>query len=60
MKKEIKEILSDDLKALTLKFDFIEDTREDVRFPINPFLVCWFFKIECGNLYLYVFQLIKS
>lgn len=36
MKKEIKEILADDLKALILKFGFVEDTSEDIWFPINP------------------------
>lgn len=35
MKKEIKEILADDLKALTLKFDFINNTSEDIWYPIN-------------------------
>ena len=37
MVKEIKEILADDLKALTLKFDFINDTKDDVWYPINSY-----------------------
>lgn len=54
MKKEIKEILADDLKAMTLKFDYVEDTQEDVWFPINPFWSVGFSKLTTET-YTYMF-----
>ncbi len=54
MKKGIKEILVDDLKALTLKFDFVEDIQEDVWFPINPFWSVGFSKLTTET-YTYMF-----
>lgn len=43
--KEIKEILADDLKALTLKFDYVEDTKDDIWFPINTWWSVGFSKL---------------
>lgn len=54
MKKEIKEILTNDLKALTLKFDFVEDSLEDVWFPINPFWSVGFSKLTT-DMYSYMY-----
>lgn len=54
MKKEIKEILADDLKALTLKFDFVGDSLEDVWFPINNFWSVGFSKITT-DMYSYMY-----
>ena len=45
MVKEIKELLAEDLKALTLKFDFVNDTREDVWYPINSYWSVGFSKL---------------
>lgn len=57
MKKEIKEILADDLKAMTLKFDYVEDTQEDVWFPINPFWSVGFSKLTTDTYSYMVFKL---
>lgn len=54
MKKEIKEILAEELKALTLKFDFVDDTSEDVWFPINPFWAVGFSKLTT-DMYSYMY-----
>lgn len=54
MKKEIKEILAEELKDLTLKFDFVDDTSEDVWFPINPFWSVGFSKLTTET-YTYMF-----
>lgn len=54
MKKEIKEILADDLKALILKFGFVEDTSEDIWFPINPWWSVGFSKLTTET-YSYMF-----
>lgn len=54
MKKEIKEILAGDLKSLTSKFDFVEDTKEDVWFPINPWWSVGFSKLTTET-YAYMF-----
>lgn len=57
MKKEIKEILADDLKALTLKFDFVEDTSEDIWFPINSYWSVGFSKLTTDTYSYMVFKL---
>lgn len=57
MKKEIKEILADDLKALTLKFDFLEDTQDDVWFLINAFWSVGFSKLTTDTYTYVVFKL---
>lgn len=57
MKKEIKEILADDLKALTLKFDFVNDTREDVWYPINSYWSVGFSKLTTEKYSYMVFKL---
>lgn len=57
MKKEIKEILADDLKALTLKFDSVEDTQEDVWFPINHLWSVGFSKLTTETYSYMVFKL---
>ena len=54
MKKDIKEILADDLKALILNFDFIEDTQGDVWFPINTWWSVGFSKLTTET-YTYMF-----
>lgn len=59
MKKEIKEILADDLKALTLKFDFVEDTREDVWFSINTFWSVGFSKFTADTYVYMVFRVLN-
>ena len=57
MKKEIKELLVDDLKALVLKFDFVEDTREDVWYPINSYWSVGFSKLTTETYSYMVFKL---
>lgn len=57
MKKEIKEILADDLKALILKFDSVEDTSEDIWFPINPWWSVGFSKLTTETYSYMVFKL---
>ncbi len=57
MKKEIKEILADDLKALALKFDFVEDTSEDIWFPINSYWSVGFSKLTTDTYSYMVFKL---
>ena len=57
MKKEIKEILADDLKALTLKFDFVNDTREDIWYPINSYWSVGFSKLTTETYSYMVFKL---
>ena len=59
MKKEIKEILADDLKALILKFDFVEDISEDIWFPINPFWSVGFLKLTTETYTYMVFKLLN-
>lgn len=57
MKKEIKEILADDLKALTLKFDYVEDTKDDIWFPINTLWSVGFSKLTTETYSYMVFKL---
>lgn len=59
MKKEIKEILADDLKALTLKFDFVEDTPEYIWFPINASWSVGFSKVTTLTYTYMVFRLLN-
>lgn len=57
MKKDIKEILAEDLKALTLKFDFVNDTREDVWYPINSYWSVGFSKLTMETYSYMIFKL---
>ena len=57
MKKEIKEILTEELKALILKFDFVNDTREDVWYPINSYWSVGFSKVTTETYSYMVFKL---
>lgn len=57
MKKEIKDILADDLKALTLKFDFINDTKDDVWYPINSYWSVGLSKLTTETYSYMVFKL---
>ena len=57
MKKEIKEILADDLKALTLNFDYVEDTKDDIWFPINTLWSVGFSKLTTETYSYMVFKL---
>lgn len=57
MKKEIKEILADDLKALTLKFDYVEDTKDDIWFPLNTLWSVGFSKLTTETYSYMVFKL---
>ena len=57
MKKEIKAILADDLKTLTLKFDSVNDTGEDVWYPINPYWSVGFSKLTTETYSYMVFKL---
>lgn len=57
MTKEIKELLADDLKALILKFDFVNDTREDVWYPINSYWSVGFSKLTTETYSYMVFKL---
>lgn len=57
MKKEIKEILADDLKALTLNFDYVEDTKDDIWFPINTLWFVGFSKLTTETYSYMVFKL---
>lgn len=54
MEKGIKELLADDLKALILKFDFINDTSGDIWYPINLFWSVGFSKVTTTT-YTYMF-----
>ena len=57
MVKEIKEPLAEDLKALTLKFDFITDTSEDIWYPINLSWSVGFSKLTTEKYSYMVFKL---
>lgn len=57
MTKEIKELLAEDLKALTLKFDFVNDTREDVWYPINSYWSVGFSKLTMETYSYMIFKL---
>lgn len=57
MVKEIKELLAEDLKALTLKFDFITDTSEDIWYPINLSWSVGFSKLTTEKYSYMVFKL---
>lgn len=57
MTKEIKELLADDLKALNLKFDFVNDTREDVWYPINSYWSVGFSNLTTETYSYMVFKL---
>ena len=59
MTKEIKELLVDELKALTLKFDFINDTSEDIWYPINASWFMGFSKVTTPTYTYMVFRLLN-
>ena len=59
MTNEIKELLADDLKALILKFDFVNDTREDVWYPINSYWSVGFSKVTTTTYTYMVFRLLN-
>lgn len=60
MKKEIKELLADELKNLALNFDLIADTKVDVVFPINHLWSVGFSKLSTETYDYILFALLNQ